>query len=281
MHVINNGTYVTTPEIDAQRACVAVVTSLTNTSHQEETATLMQYILDKEGKVVAKSDNRKVTVQPKDTVDVTQQLNLENPVLWSIDTPSMYTMKTIVKIGRKTVDDYRTPFGVRTIEFTADRGFFLNGQQVKLKGLCLHQDAGALGTAVPDRSSERRLEILKEYGCNAIRCAHNQPSPEFLDMCDRMGFIVIDEAFDKWKSGYYAKYFDEWWQKIWRICCCVTVIIRRLFCGVSETSCRKRGKALMKEWNVQKCCRILFTKKNRVVWQFSLHKTTIRKSFPV
>lgn len=213
MHVINNGTYVTTPEIDAQRACVAVVTSLTNTSHQEETATLMQYILDKEGKVVAKSDNRKVTVQPKDTVDVTQQLNLENPVLWSIDTPSMYTMKTIVKIGRKTVDDYRTPFGVRTIEFTADRGFFLNGQQVKLKGLCLHQDAGALGTAVPDRSSERRLEILKEYGCNAIRCAHNQPSPEFLDMCDRMGFIVIDEAFDKWKSGYYAKYFDEWWQK--------------------------------------------------------------------
>ena len=189
------------------------MTSVTNYSSQAETATLLQYILNKEGKIVAKSDNQKVTIQSKDTVNIAQQLALEFPVLWSIDNPFMYTMKTVVKIGRKTVDEYCTPFGVRTVEFTADRGVLLNGQQTKLKGLCLHQDAGALGTAVPDRSSERRLEILKEYGCNAIRCAHNQPSPEFLDMCDRMGFIVIDEAFDKWKSGYYAKYFDEWWQR--------------------------------------------------------------------
>jgi beta-galactosidase len=79
--------------------------------------------------------------------------------------------------------------------------------------MCLHQDAGSFGVAVPYRSNERRLEILKEYGCNAIRCAHNPPSPELLDLCDRLGFIVIDEALDKWKSGYYEKYFDEWWQK--------------------------------------------------------------------
>lgn len=106
----------------------------------------------------------------------------------------------------------------------------------------MHQDAGALGTAVPDRSSERRLEILKEYGCNAIRCAHNQPSPEFLDMCDRMGFIVIDEAFDKWKSGYYAKYLTNGGKKIWRICCYVTVIIRRLFVEYRKRAAGSVGK---------------------------------------
>lgn len=125
----------------------------------------------------------------------------------------MYQMETIIRAGSKIIDIYRTPFGVRTFKFDPKQGFSLNGKQIKLKGMCLHQDAGSMGVAVPDRSYERRLEILKEYGCNAIRCAHNQPSPEFLDMCDRMGFIVIDEAFDKWKSGYYEKYFDEWWQK--------------------------------------------------------------------
>jgi len=92
-------------------------------------------------------------------------------------------------------------------------GFILNDKPVKLKGMCLHEDAGSMGVAVPTRANERRLEILKEYGCNAIRCAHNQPSSAFLDLCDRMGFIVIDEAFDKWKSGYYEQYFDEWWER--------------------------------------------------------------------
>lgn len=213
VHVVNNGTYITTPEIDVNKATVNIVTSFTNASSHAKTAMLSQYILNEEGKVIAQCDKQKVLIQPEDTMDVSQQLLLKKPQLWSIDTPTMYMMKTMIKTEGKTTDVYYTPFGVRSIEFTAERGFLLNGKQVKLKGLCLHQDAGALGTAVPDRSNERRLEILKEYGCNAIRCAHNQPSPEFLDMCDRMGFIVIDEAFDKWKSGYYAKYFDKWWKK--------------------------------------------------------------------
>lgn len=117
-------------------------------------------------------------------------------------------METTVKVGNKVVDVYATPVGVRTIKFDKDKVFFLNGKHIKLKGLCLHQDAGRMGIAVPDKVDERRLKILKEYGCNAIRCAHNQPTPEFLNMCDRMGFVVIDEAFDKWKSGYYEKHYE-------------------------------------------------------------------------
>ena len=99
------------------------------------------------------------------------------------------------------------------MEFDCNKGFLLNGRRVKLHGVCLHQDAGCMGTAVTERADERRLEILKEYGCNAVRCSHNQPSSEFLDLCDRMGFVVLNEAFDKWKSGYYGQYFDDWWQK--------------------------------------------------------------------
>jgi len=102
---------------------------------------------------------------------------------------------------------------VRTARFDPQQGFFLNGKNMKLKGVCLHDDAGCLGTAVPERAWERRLELLREMGCNAIRMSHNPPAPEVLDLCDRMGFLVIDEAFDKWKSGYYSAHYDAWWQR--------------------------------------------------------------------
>lgn len=213
IHVINDGTYITTPTISKGQADIHIKTSLTNASDKTKTVILSQRILNNEKKTVAYSDNQQTIIQPGDTLTLSQQFHLKNPILWSIDQPSLYTMETTIKVNGKRHDVYYTQFGVRKIEFTSDKGFFLNGEQIKLKGLCLHMDGGCLGTAVPDRSYERKLEILKEYGCNAIRCAHNQPSPEFLDMCDRMGFVAIDEAFDKWKSGYYAKYFDEWWQK--------------------------------------------------------------------
>lgn len=119
----------------------------------------------------------------------------------------------IIKKGGKTIDKYLTPFGIRSVKFDKDKGFFLNNKHLKLKGMCLHQDAGCLGTAVPDRAYERRLLILKEFGTNAIRCSHNPPSPEFLNYCDSIGFLVIDEAFDKWKSGYYEEFFDSSWQQ--------------------------------------------------------------------
>ena len=145
-------------------------------------------------------------------MEVVHDLEILNPQLWDTETPYLYTLQTLLYEGRKLVDSYETVFGVRTCEFTPDRGFLLNGKRVKLKGFCLHQDDASLGTALPLRSMERKLQIIKEYGVNAIRCSHNQPAPEFLDLCDKMGFLVIDEAFDKWKSGYYAAYFDEWWR---------------------------------------------------------------------
>lgn len=213
VHVATYGTYITTPEINNEKAEIHIVTTLSNKTEKEQTITVLQRVFDATGRQVAKSNSSQIVINAGTTADLTQNFSLSSPQRWSIEEPNMYRMETTVKIGSKVTDVYTTPFGIRTFRFDKDEGFFLNDKHVKLKGMCLHQDAGSLGTAVPDRSYERRLEILKEYGCNAIRCAHNQPSPEFLNMCDRMGFVVIDEAFDKWKSGYYEKYFDEWWQK--------------------------------------------------------------------
>lgn len=144
-------------------------------------------ILDADGKKVAKVSER-----------------------WDTERPYLYTLVTSLKTpGGKVVDEVRTRFGFRDIQFDADKGFFLSGKNLKLKGMCLHQDCGSLGVAVPDEFWERRLKALKEMGCNAIRCSHNPPSPEFLDICDTLGLLVIDEAFDKWKSGYYEPFFDQ------------------------------------------------------------------------
>lgn len=213
VHIPTYGTYVTTPRVTESQADVNVVTTIVNKSGKLQNITLTQCIRDADGKITARTKALKKSLHAGDSVDVSQSLVLDEPTLWSLETPYLYVLETTVKIGGKAVDTYSTTFGVRTIKFDPSRGFILNGKPVKLKGMCLHQDMGVLGTAVPDRGYEYRLEMLKEYGCNAIRCAHNQPSPEVLDLCDRMGLLVIDEAFDKWKSGYYAKYFDEWWQR--------------------------------------------------------------------
>lgn len=207
------GIGITTPVVEVGHAEVAVVTSVENGSDRPQRLTLVQRILDAEGRCLAEAKSAPFALGSGEAAEQPQQLRLAAPQLWSPDAPHLYTLETRLKAGGRTVDLRRTPFGVRTIAFDADRGFLLNGRPLKLQGLCLHQDAGSLGVAVPDRSYERRLEILKEYGCNALRCAHNAPSPEFLDLCDRLGFLVIDEAFDKWKSGYYAQYFDEWWER--------------------------------------------------------------------
>jgi beta-galactosidase len=126
----------------------------------------------------------------------------------------MYAAHTVVSIAGTVVDEFDTPFGIRTIAYDVDKGFLLNGQQVKMHGVCLHQDGGCVGSAVPIQVWERRLRLLKEMGCNAIRTSHNPPDPEFLDLCDRMGFLVMDEAFDEWTMHKvphgYASYFKEW-----------------------------------------------------------------------
>lgn len=213
VHVATYGTYVTTPSVSEDKAEIRIMTTLENELKKVQTVSISHLILDNQGKIVAKSGTEKTLFEAGQSIKITQNLTLNYPRLWTLEKPELYTLETTVKANGKVTDLYKTPFGIRTIAFDSEKGFLLNGKQVKLKGMCLHQDVGSLGTAVLDRSYERRLEIIKEYGCNAIRCSHNQPSPEFLDMCDRMGFVVIDEAFDKWKSGYYEKYFDEWWQR--------------------------------------------------------------------
>lgn len=162
----------------------------------DSNATVSHTILNAAGKQVAHSK--------------TSMLKVSNPQLWSIDTPTMYTLITQVRDSKgRITDEIKTPFGFRDIRFDANTGFWLNGQNMKLKGMCLHSDAGSLGVAVPDEVWLRRLKAMKEIGCNAIRCSHNPPSSEFLTICDTLGLLVLDEAFDKWKSGYYEPFYDN------------------------------------------------------------------------
>ncbi len=121
--------------------------------------------------------------------------------MWSLDHPNLYSIISEVYSGKNLEDKDSSAFGFRTIKFDADSGFFLNGKSTYIKGVCLHNDAGAIGSAVPKSEWERRLKLMKEMGANAIRTSHNPPAPEFLDLCDRLGFLVMDEAFDEWKIG--------------------------------------------------------------------------------
>lgn len=216
VHVSNWGTFVSTPNVSKAKAEINAEISVENSQETSEVQVFSR-IWDNKGKEVG-SAKSSIRIEKDKKTTISQLLNLSNPELWSIETPTLYYLETILKVEGKVADVYKTPFGIRSIRFDANKGFFLNDENIKLKGMNLHPDAGSLGTAVPDKSYLRRLKILKEYGCNAIRCSHNPPSPDFLDMCDSLGFVVVDEIFDKWKSvgepwGYYAKYFDEWWQK--------------------------------------------------------------------
>ncbi len=144
-------------------------------------------------------------------------LEVPSPMLWDTDTPYLYTLRSSLSADGRECDVVETRVGIRTIAYEPDRGFLLNGRQLKMKGVNLHHDGGAVGAAVPERVWARRLEILRSGGCNAIRTAHNIPSPEFLDLCDEYGMLVMDEVFDQWKAGKnaydYHVDFDEWYEK--------------------------------------------------------------------
>lgn len=212
VHVGLWGTCVTTPAVSAERATVRVETRLENDGSRPVAVSLVSELLDPAGRTVTRRASEAV-LPAEGEQQLTQEFELASPALWEIDAPQLYTLITTVRRGGKTVDRYETPFGVRDIRFDPDKGFFLNGRSVKMKGGDVHQDAGSLGAAIPDRAQERRVRLMKEAGFNAIRCSHNPPAREFLDACDRIGMLVIDEAFDKWKSGYYTQWFDDWWKE--------------------------------------------------------------------
>ncbi|MUP45404.1 DUF4982 domain-containing protein [Gramella sp. BOM4] len=215
LHVSNWGTFVTTPLVSEDSAEVVIELHIENEYSNSRKATLETSILLNETEIASTVEN--FSLNANTSKNIQQKITLENPGLWSIDTPNMYTARTDIIEDGEIVDSYKTPFGIRTFEFDLDKGFILNGEQVKIKGVCLHHDLGPLGAAVNTRAIERQLEIMKEMGVNGIRTAHNPPTPELLDLCDKMGFVVMDESFDMWnntKTKYdYANYWDEWHKK--------------------------------------------------------------------
>jgi beta-galactosidase len=207
------GTFVTTPRADSTGAEVMARTRVENDRTGQRRGTLRSVVVDSTGREVARAE-APFTLAAGQKVELEQRLAVASPRLWSPDTPYLYTLRSEVLDGGRAVDVATTPFGIRSIAYDNDKGFLLNGSRVKMRGVNLHHDAGGLGAAVPERVWERRLETLKAMGVNAIRTAHNPPAPEFLDLTDRLGFLVMNEAFDEWTIGKvsegYHKYFAEW-----------------------------------------------------------------------
>jgi len=216
LHVAHWGTYIATPVADSASAVVSVKTILENKNSSSKKILIRSMVLDGEGKEVAKSESN-VLIEPSKNSEIELRLTVASPSLWSIDVPNMYKLRLSIIDNNKIIDESVTPFGIRDIKYDLKKGFLLNGKQVKMNGVCLHHDAGSVGAAVPEAMWVRRLKILKEMGCNAIRTSHNPVAPEFLDLCDQMGFLVQDEIFDEWTAGKvkygYSNYFDQWSQK--------------------------------------------------------------------
>lgn len=213
VHVAHWGTYVTSPEISDDQARIDVRTELRNRTARAANVGLRSSILDQDGKSVATGVTQ-VTIAANGAEASSATLMVARPNRWDIDHPYLYTLASEVVDAGRVVDRYLTPFGIRTIAFDPEKGFLLNGRRLKLQGVCNHHDLGALGAAVNRRAIERQLQILQEAGVNAIRTSHNPPAPELLDYCDRLGLVVMDEAFDMWRipkvPNGYSKYYDEW-----------------------------------------------------------------------
>ena len=215
-HIAQWGTYITTRDVSASSAKVSIKTKVLNETDQTSQTALLSRVLNSKGQLVVEIESRH-TIPAHSSYEFEQLVELKDPSLWSPDSPTLYTAESVVNQNSKTIDLLRTQFGVRSIAFDVAKGFLLNGQPLKLKGGCLHHDNGPLGARAFDRAEERRVELLKASGYNALRLAHNPPSPAFLEACDRLGMLVIDEAFDMWSEGKnphdYHLFFDEWWQR--------------------------------------------------------------------
>lgn len=213
LHVPQYGTFVTTPVVAKERAAVSIETTVLNASVKKALVRVKTVIRDPEDREVASAWQTQEVGAGK-SVLFNQKAELLQPLLWSVDDPTLYTAVSYVYRGKKLTDRYETKFGVRTFNFDIDKGFSLNGVPMKIQGVCNHHDLGALGAAFNRRAAERQLEILKEMGCNGIRTSHNPPAPELLELCDQMGFIVMNEAFDMWKKQKnpfdYHLDWDQW-----------------------------------------------------------------------
>jgi beta-galactosidase len=210
---------VTTDETGPSESGIHLAFSVFNNSGETRNLSVISRVSDPSGKEYVVKE---LTVKAqKPLTDIRQEISITSPALWSVDDPQLYSLSveisTTEESDRKFSDKITLPFGIRTMRINAEEGFVLNGKPIELKGGCVHHDNGPLGAAAFDRAEERRVELMKANGFNAIRCSHNPPSPAFLDACDRLGMLVIDESFDMWKEPKnpddYHLYFDEWWQK--------------------------------------------------------------------
>jgi beta-galactosidase len=212
-YVVQSGTYVTTPKVDQKSATVSLKTSVRNVSADKKPLKLRTKIFDPGSNLISNLETD-VPANNDSIQTVAQEFAVAAPQLWSVDSPNLYKAVTEVVSDGEVTDRYETIFGIRYFDFDVDKGFSLNGVRLKIKGVCNHHDLGSLGAAVNRRALERRLEILKDMGCNGIRTSHNPPSPQLLELCDKMGFIVMDETFDMWKKKKsdfdYSMYWAEW-----------------------------------------------------------------------
>lgn len=214
VHVEEWSTFVTTPEISSKQATVHVKSTVVNQSDSPRQVALEVEILGPGGKNVQTAETAPQTLEAGKSADFDQDIVVANPEIWDLDHPALYQALAKVRAGKSMLDDDLATFGIRQVRFDAATGFWLNGKNFKLKGVCLHADGGDMGIAIPLGVWQRRIELLKEIGVNAIRTAHNPPDPGFLDLCDRMGVLVMDEMFDCWTVGKnkydYHLYFNEW-----------------------------------------------------------------------
>jgi len=216
IHVAQWGVTIATPSVSQEKASIQVKTQVTNETNVPQRVLLNTTLLGVKGKKVG-SDQLQVELPANSEKIIEQSLTVSDPLLWTPETPHLYQAQVTISKNSKPVDVTKTTFGIRSLRFTPEKGFQLNGITVKINGGCVHHDNGCLGAAAYDRAEERRVEILKSAGFNAIRTSHNPPSEAFLDACDRVGMMVIDEAFDGWKEQKnpfdYSLYFDAWWQR--------------------------------------------------------------------
>lgn len=207
------GTFITTPKVSTMSALLNIKTQIRNSTGNKETIKVVESVYNEDNKLVASVTSGDIAMSDTLTT-VPQEVTIKEPVLWSDKKPYLYHVVTEIKKGDLKIDNYETSIGIRSFIFDTDKGFQLNGEMVKIRGVCDHHDLGCLGSAINTRALERQLELLKEMGCNAIRTSHNPPAPELLDLCDKMGFIVLNEAFDMWKRHKtrfdYSLDWDAW-----------------------------------------------------------------------
>jgi beta-galactosidase len=215
VHVANWGVFVATTKADSATASLTAQVTIRNDSAEAQRVTIEDDLVDPQGQTIANiSSDLDVPAGAENKTE--QKLDITNPALWSPENPQLCQLITHAAVAGKPVDQTTTPFGIRKLAWSVTDGFTINGKSYKLKGGCIHQDNGILGACAFDRAEERKIQILKAAGYNAIRTAHNPPSPAILAACDRLGMMVMDESFDCWGGGKnkqdYSVYFNDWWQ---------------------------------------------------------------------